>query len=211
MITIDNFSEGNFLSSVNNGTASIDTLTTMDNSYLYSDISMDNLNVTDKSNATFNIDKYAKRSNPRDFNQIKEAINEIQPSLHESNQGMLKWPKKTILVASDSMLSGLEEQRLRKYNHVTVRCFTGSTVKDMYHYLYPLLQKEPEYLVLHVGTNDCTYHTSDTVLKDLLSLKRHFEVTIPGIKVILSLPISRFDNNVTSRQKVSWLKLFMPR
>ena len=114
----------------------------------------------------------AKRSNPHDFNQIKEAIKEIPSSLHESNQGMHKWSKKTILVASDSMLLGLDEQRLRKYNHVKVRFFTGSHVKDMYHYLYPLLQKEPKYLVLHVGTNDCMYHTSDTVLKRSLVIKK---------------------------------------
>jgi hypothetical protein len=249
MITIDNIDEGDFSSSDNNGTASINTsitelsstlsstlpstLTTTVNSYsLYSDTSINTLNETDKSNATYNIDKYdrqianyryknhcyymeerrkannvndAKKNNSRDFNQIKEAIKEIQSSLHESNQGMHKWPKKTILIASDSMLSGLDEQRLSRYHHVKVRCFSGSTVKDMYHYLYPLLQKEPEYLILHVGTNDCTYHTSDTVLKDLLSLKKHVEVKIPGIKVILSLPVSRFDNNVTSCQRVQEL------
>ena len=176
---------------------------------------MNTPNETDKSNASFNIDKYdrqiadyryknhcyyleerrkaknvndAKRSNSRDFNQIKESIKEIQSSLYERTH---KWPKKTILVASDSMLSGLDEQRLSRYKHVKMRCFRGSTVKDMYHYLYPLLQKdhylypllqyhylypllqkEPEYLILHVGTNDCTYHTSDTVLRDLLSLKK---------------------------------------
>ena len=103
------------------------------------------------------------------------------------------------------MLPGLDEQRLSRYKHVKVRCFRGSTVKDMYHYLYPLLQKEPEYLILHVGTNDCTYHTSDTVLRDLLSLKKHVEVKIPGIKVILSLPISRFDNNVILCKRVQKL------
>ena len=135
-------------------------------------------------------------SNTYDINKIKETIKRIKSSPTTSNH-VNKWPKNTILVASDSMLSGLDERRLGRNNYkVKVRCFKGSTVGDMYHYLYPLLQKEPDYLILHVGTNDCTHHTSEKVFNDLLALKRHIEVKVPAIKVLFSLPISRFDNRV---------------
>ena len=91
---------------------------------------------------------------------------------------------------------------VRNNYKVKVRCFKGSTVEDMYHYLYPLLQKEPDYLILHVGTNDCTHHTFEKVLNDLLALQRHIEVKVPAIKVLFSLPISRFDNRVIACQRV---------
>ena len=120
---------------------------------------------------------------------------------------MQKWQRNTILVASDSMLSGLDEKRLgRNKYRVKVRSFKGSTVEDMYHYLYPLLRKEPDCLVLHVGTNDCVNHTSDKVVNDLLSLKQHIEIKVPGIKVILSIPISRFYKNCTACKRVDLMR-----
>ena len=42
-------------------------------------------------------------------------------------------------------------------------------------YLNPLLQKEPEYIMLHVETKDCQSETSDSVLHNILILKSHVE------------------------------------
>ena len=50
-------------------------------------------------------------SNTYDINKIKEIIKRIKSSSTTSNH-VNKWPKNTILVASDSMLSGLDERRL---------------------------------------------------------------------------------------------------
>lgn len=75
----------------------------------------------------------------------------------------------------------------------------------MYFYLYPLLRKHPSYLILHVGTNDCVMHSSDKVLNDLFLLKRYIEGKVPGIKVIISQPIMRDDNDPLACLRVSQL------
>jgi hypothetical protein len=139
------------------------------------------------------------------YDGIKAAINRIKSKI-PAEDNIYKWPKNTTLIASDSMLNQLDEKRLSKNGkNVKVRCFSGSTIADMYYYLYPLLRKHPEYLVLHVGTNDCVTHTSDRVLDDLLQLKRHIELKVPGIKVILSQPIMRYDNDAIACLRVSQL------
>ena len=109
---------------------------------------------------------------------------------------MHKWPKKTILVAGDSLVQNLDERRLgmSKYN-VKVRSFPGGTINDMYYYLYPLLRKEPEFLILQTASNDCSFSSTDTVLNDLILLKQHIEVAVPGITVIISEPIMRYDDD----------------
>ena len=74
------------------------------------------------------------------------------------NNNNYKWPKKTILIASDSMFNKLDEKRLSKNDFKTKVCaFNGSTISEMYFYLEPLLKKEPEHLILHVGTSDCVH------------------------------------------------------
>ena len=154
-----------------------------------------------KQPSTINVDN----SKPlKDINAIKAAVRRIDIlNKVKKNSIVHKWPKKTILVASDSMFCQLDEQRLCKNNFtVKVRSFKGSTVEDMYSYLYPLLRKEPDHLILHVGTNDCVNHSANIVLDDIRELKQHIEDTVPGIKVILSIPVERFDGNLEACKRV---------
>ena len=44
---------------------------------------------------------------------------------------------------------------------VKVRSFPDATINDMYYYLNPLLGKQPDYVILHVSTNDAISMTSD--------------------------------------------------
>ena len=104
------------------------------------------------------------------------------------------WPAGTILIASDSMCNNLDEKRLSRNNRVKVRCFSGAKINDMYHYLEPLLQKQPDYVILHVSTNDAIMKTSESILTELLQLKTHIESTLPSCVVIISEPIIRMDN-----------------
>ena len=143
-----------------------------------------------------------------DSKRIDAAIERktILNKVDNPNEHIHKWPKNTILVASDSMLSNLDERRLSKNKfNVKVRSFSGSTVSDMYFYSYPLLRKQPDYVILHVGTNDCVGHTSDQVLRDLLALRQNIETVISGVKVILSQPVSRYDGNALPSLRVQQL------
>ena len=56
------------------------------------------------------------------------------------------------------------------------------------------LKKEPDYLLLHVGTNNCTFDPPKKVMENMLLLKEHIESVLPKCKVILSQPIIRTDS-----------------
>ena len=84
------------------------------------------------------------------------SVNNVQ------NFDAYPWPKDTILIAGDSMITGINEKRIStNFKSVKVRCFSGATIDDMYFNLIPLLRKRPTALVLHVGT-----------------MKHHFRFTI---------------------------------
>ena len=64
----------------------------------------------------------------------------------------------------------------------------------MYYYLNPLLGKQPDYVILHVSTNDAISMISDVILKVLLLLQVHIESTLPSCVVILSELTTRYDD-----------------
>ena len=66
-----------------------------------------------------------------------------------------------------------------------------------YHYLERLLQKQPDYVILHVSTND-DMKTSEYILTGRLQLKTNIESTLPSCILIISEPIIRIDNAKTS-------------
>ena len=41
---------------------------------------------------------------------------------------------------------------------IKVRSFPGATCSDMYHYLVPILERKPDHVILHVGTNDLAHY-----------------------------------------------------
>ena len=58
---------------------------------------------------------------------------------------------------------------------------------DMYHYLIPILEKEPEHLILHVGTNNAADSSHQQLANDLLALKQFIEEELQNCNVFLSL------------------------
>ena len=44
----------------------------------------------------------------------------------------------------------------------------------MYEYISPLLRKEPDYIVLHIGTADAPNKSADDILIELLQLKKNY-------------------------------------
>ena len=48
------------------------------------------------------------------------------------------------------MLEGIDERRMSNKGVVKVKKFPGATISN----LIPLLEKKPDHVILHVGTND---------------------------------------------------------
>ena len=106
------------------------------------------------------------------------------------------WPKGTVLIAGDSIISGINEKCFEGPNYIKVRSFPGATIADMKDYLKPLLRKNPTTLILHVGTNDASNgkENADEIFNDLLELKNEILRTLPSCHVIISMPTLRKDN-----------------
>ena len=73
-----------------------------------------------------------------------------------------------------------------------VRAFSGSKINNMSSYIDPLLKKEPDYILLHVFTNDAPYKSLE--FTEVLRLKSCIKNALPGVIVILSQPTMRIDN-----------------
>ena len=79
---------------------------------------------------------------------------EANESINNNDTGRVKtkaWPKGTFLVTGDSMLGHKDETRMFRKIKVKVRYFPAAKTEDMFQYLVPLLEKMPDYVILHVG------------------------------------------------------------
>ena len=92
------------------------------------------------------------------------------------------------------MIAGLEEAKLSRNRKVKVRFIHGAKIKDFYYYLVPLLQKKPDNIILHFGTNNAPYKNEDKIYKELKSIKDFINNQHPSSKVYISAPILRLDN-----------------
>ena len=120
---------------------------------------------------------------------IMEAINIDQ--IRNQNPPV----RKLIYILSDSMLRGIDEQRLcNKWYEVKKHCHGGCTVECMQSHLKKLMLCKPEYVLLHIGTNNCVDSTSDEVLNKLKGLKKVIEKRLPSCTVYISLPTVRTDD-----------------
>ena len=101
----------------------------------------------------------------------------------------------TTLLLGNSMIKQMQERRLRRKvgHHVVVKSFPGAATKDMKHYLMPTIDKSPQQIILHVGTNYRHDHTPTVVAKNIVDLVRKIEVK-SSAQVILSELVSRSDN-----------------
>ena len=72
----------------------------------------------------------------------------------------------------------------------------------MNHCLMPVIAKRPDYLILHVETNNATTNTSRKIIDDLLMLKWNILEQLPSCRVTFSKPTVRIDHgkaNLTLR------------
>ena len=75
------------------------------------------------------------------------------------NHNKHTWKNGTCVIVGDSTILGLKEKRMG--DRFKVRDFSGAQIQDMYHYLHPLLEKKPTFMILMVGTNDATHKSPD--------------------------------------------------
>ena len=56
----------------------------------------------------------------------------------------------------------------------------------------------PDYLILHVGTNDAINYEASDMVKKILQIKQFIKMRVLNYKIIISRPVKKHDNNNAS-------------
>ena len=137
--------------------------------------------------------KHKRSNNSNKTASINNEQNKVKTFNHMESYADEKWPKNTVLIMSDSMMNQLEGPRLSKDFNVKVKAIGGCTIERMFSEINPMLQKEPDNIILNVGTNDSQRKSADQIVNELIKLKRYIENILSKCVVILSKPMMRTD------------------
>ena len=94
------------------------------------------------------------------------------------------------------MIKSLQGWRLSNTeNHVVIRSFGGATTSDMEDYIKPVIRKEPEKVILHVGTNDLKTLSPNRVAEGIASIATQIQQNSPKTEVVISGLLTRTDKS----------------
>ena len=96
----------------------------------------------------------------------------------------------------DSILSGLREYKMSRRKMIKVRTFPGATISDMKLFAVPLLNKKPDEVIVHVGTNDDFHFTPDEMFKNMQELRLLIQKMTPSAKIIILSPVLRVEKQI---------------
>lgn len=133
--------------------------------------------------------------------QSREKSMRTKPKHNQQNNGSNS-TEGPIAILGDSMIKMLNPSRLRRSigRKTIVKTFPGASVTDMKHYVKPTLEKNPELIVLHVGTNDIHQKEPEEIVKEMESLCTGI-VTNSLAKVAISEIIQREDESMNIKIK----------
>ena len=80
----------------------------------------------------------------------------------------LRKPK--IIAAGDSILKNLHGWMMARSKSVKIHSFPGATTEDMVSYLTPLINKRPDHILLHIGTNNLATDSPQEIAENILAL-----------------------------------------
>ena len=123
--------------------------------------------VIKSSNCNAAIDDINKDTHTDNYDTEKKRNSHGVVDSISSNAKIKAWTRGTCLVTGDSMLSYIDETRMSRKFNVKVRPFPGAKTDDMFYYLVPLLEDNPGYVILHVGTNDDVDHQSSDIISKI--------------------------------------------
>ena len=100
--------------------------------------------------------------------------------------------KKIIIIAGGPIVKDIKGWLMSRQKSVKVYSFSGADTEDMEHFLQPLINKKPDQITLHIGTNDVSNgvtvkQATDEIMALCEKIKAH------GIKCVFSSITLRGD------------------
>ena len=138
--------------------------------------------------------KESNESRASKHDEIK--MKDKERMLNRTNTGKNPTKKHRSVIIGDSIVKGLDQYKLSRSTkqNIGARCFPGATIQDMRNYLKPILRRNPDRKILHVGTNDAKHNKAKKIMDDIDSLCQEIKDTNPEIEIILSGLTTREDN-----------------
>ena len=120
----------------------------------------------------------------------------------KSSKTKFSTSKQTVLIVGTSMIGGLDQKKMSRKYSVKVRTHPGATLREIQHHLHAHLSSKVDHLILQVGTNDAAQRESSAqgIFNGIMELKTLAEKLSPGVKVTVSYPMIRTDNNVANQK-----------
>ena len=133
--------------------------------------------------------KNKEKNKTRERNPEKN-VKELQSGLGNNAQTR----KPVTVIAGDSIIQNIRGWNLSKTNKVVVKPFPGATAEDMQDFIKPILRKDPENIIIHVGTNDVNSKEPRLTAEAIVNLARQIEGDAPNTNIAISGLVSRADD-----------------
>ena len=117
----------------------------------------------------------------------------ISPFSKKNKFGKESNLKPKVIIAGDSIVKNVQGWRLSSKKDVKVHSFSGAKIADMNHHIVPLLERQPDEVILHIGTNEIgdSEEENAQIADELIKLTR--KVMNANIRCTVSL-LTRRDN-----------------
>lgn len=104
--------------------------------------------------------------------------------------------QRSVVICGDSTTKYLQAHKIGRSSNERVKSITisGATCKDMKHYIVPTVDKKPDEIILHVGTNDLKDNQTTKIVQDIVALRNFATENSPNTKVTLSQLLCRSDD-----------------
>ena len=113
---------------------------------------------------------------------------------HTGSTSNAQTNKPVTVIAGDSIIQNIRGWSLSKANKVVVKSFPGATTEDMEDFIKPILRKEPDNIIIHVGTNDVKAQEPRLTAEGIVNLALQIEGDAPNTNLTISGLTTRADD-----------------
>ena len=193
------------------GASTTNKFSVLDSEEIHDD--KDSIVISTSSDCSVYESKRTERKKPKPVRQSTQTSSQNQRKQHSnekntqtesgpSSQSHKSRNKRNIEICGNSMTKHLQAYRIGRSTNerVSSKSFSGATCKGMKHYIVPTLEKKPDELILHIGTNDLKDRAPKEVVRDIMALKDFIVKKSPQTKVtILELTLRTDDKKINDK------------
>ena len=121
------------------------------------------------------------------------------------------WFIRSAVILGDSIVKNIHDWKIKEKcgdnENVYVKCFNGANIKDMHSYAKPSVERKPNVVILHIGTNDLSPKRNEEeksavqIAQEVIELAKG--ISVNDIEVIISGLVPRGDEYETKRKRVN--------